>query len=88
MTREQLAAIFFRYAQLRGADTKKRADLSAFPDGDKVSAYAMDALGWANAVGLVNGIAEGGTAYLRPQNTAARAQAATILARYLDKSAQ
>ena len=88
VTREQLAAIFFRYAQLRGADTKKRADLSAFPDGDKVSAYAMDALGWANAVGLVNGIAEGGTAYLRPQNTAARAQAATILARYLDKSAQ
>ena len=85
ITREQLAAILFRYAQMRGVDTKKRADLGAFPDGDKVSGYAEDALAWANAAGLVNGIGEGGTAHLRPQNTATRAQVAAILARYLQK---
>ena len=83
VTREQIAAILFRYAEKKGADTAKRADLNAFPDAKKVSAYAKDALSWANANELVKGMTENGKDYLNPQSSATRAQVATILARYV-----
>ena len=82
VTREQIAAILFRYAEKKGVDTTKRADLNAFPDANKVSAYAKDALAWANAEGLVKGSNENGKDYLIPTGSATRAQVATILARY------
>ena len=82
VTREQIAAILFRYAEKKGVDTTKRADLNAFPDANKVSAYAKDALAWANAEGLVRGSNENGKDYLAPAASATRAQVATILARY------
>ncbi len=83
VTREQIAAILFRYAEKKGVDTSKRANLNAFPDANKVSAYAKDALSWANANELVKGMAENGKDYLNPQSSATRAQVATILARYV-----
>ncbi len=83
VTREQIAAILFRYAEKKGVDTSKRADLNAFPDANKVSAYAKDALSWANANELVKGMAENGKDYLNPTGSATRAQVATILARYV-----
>lgn len=43
VTREQIAAILFRYAAFKGVDTAARADLTAFPDAEKTSAYARDA---------------------------------------------
>lgn len=46
VTREQIAAILFRYAAFKGVDTAARADLTAFPDAEKTSAYARDALSW------------------------------------------
>ena len=82
MTREQIAAILFRYAEKKGFDTSKRANLNAFPYANKVSSYAKDALAWANAAGLVKGSNENGKDYLAPAASATRAQVATILARY------
>ena len=82
VTREQIAAILFRYASLKGVDTAARADLTAFPDAEKTSAYARDALSWAVAAELVKGTKEGSTIYLDPQGSATRAQVAAILSRY------
>lgn len=82
VTREQIAAILFRYAAFKGVDTAARADLTAFPDAEKTSAYAHDALSWAVAAELVKGTKEGSTIYLDPQGIATRAQVAAILSRY------
>lgn len=82
VTREQIAAILFRYAEKKGVDTTKRADLSSFPDAKAVSAYAENAVAWAVASGLVNGIKDGANALLAPQGNATRAQVAVILMRY------
>ena len=85
VTREQIAAILFRYAEKKGVDTTKRADLNAFPDANKVSSYAKDAMAWANAADLIRGSKEGAQTLLNPQGTATRAQVAVILMRYTEK---
>ena len=82
VTREQIAAILFRYAERKGVDTTKRADLTAFPDAEKVSDYAKTALAWASAAALIKGTNENGKVYLAPTANATRAQVATIFARY------
>ena len=83
ITREQIATMLYRYA---GAEAAKEDKLSAFPDAAKVSDWAKEALNWAVASGLINGVADAnGTANLEPQATAARAQIATILMRWLEK---
>lgn len=74
ITREQLAAVLYRYAGKVGMDVTARADLKLFPDAGSVSAYATDALSWCVANGIVNGTLEHGTAYLDPQGSATRAQ--------------
>ena len=56
ITREQMAAILYRYAQYKGYDVTKKADLSGYSDNGQVSAYAKDALAWANAAKLINGV--------------------------------
>ena len=83
VTREQIAAILFRYASGKGVDTTARASLAAFPDAEKTSAYAQEALSWAVAAALVNGTKEGSTVCLDPQGSATRAQVAAILSRYV-----
>lgn len=83
ITREQIAAMLYRYA---GAEAAKEDKLSAFPDAAKTSDWAKEALNWAVASGLINGVADAnGTANLEPQATATRAQIATILMRWLEK---
>ena len=80
ITREQLAAILFRYAQLKGMDAVTlEENLGHFTDRDRISDYAVPALNWAVGQGLLQG-ADG---RLDPQGTASRAQAATILMRFL-----
>lgn len=79
ITREQMAAIFYRYAQKKGVDVSGSADLSAYHDGDEVSAYAVDAVAWAVRTGIITGI---DTATLLPHGPATRAQVATILMRF------
>lgn len=88
VTREQIATILYRYAQKKGYDTQARADLSGFPDDKSVSAYAKDALSWANASGLINGTDEGRGVFLDPTGNATRAQVAAILMRYVQKIEQ
>ena len=80
LTREQMATILFRYAGSLGADTSKRAELSGYPDGGKTADWASDALQWAVAEGIING-SEG---KLLPQDSATRAQVATILYRSME----
>ena len=83
ITREQMAAILYRYATGIGVDTAARSSLDAFPDGASVSGYARDALSWCIARGIINGTVLGGRSYLDPQGKATRAQVATILTRYI-----
>ena len=82
ITREQMATILFRYAQKKGFDTSKRGDLSGFPDANKISGYATEALRWAVAEGLVNG----SDGKVLPQGNATRAQVATILMRFIESN--
>lgn len=79
VTREQLAAILFRYAQYRKLDTDASAKLNSFTDADSVSAYASEALGWAVSEGLINGA----SGKLMPKGDATRAQVAAILHRFV-----
>ncbi len=79
VTREQLATIFYRYAAYMGYDTTPRAELNGFKDYNSVSAYAIEPISWANAMGLINGVT---TDTLCPLDHATRAQVATILRRF------
>ena len=76
ITREQIATILFRYS---GAEKVGEDHLKDFSDADKISAYAVDAMNWAVAEGLIKGMGNGTVA---PRATATRAQIATILMRY------
>ncbi len=80
ITREQLATILYRYAAFKGYDVSARADLSGFADADSVSAYAKDAMRWANAKGFIQG---SGT-NLTPKSNALRSQMAAIIQRFLE----
>lgn len=77
ITREQMAAIFMRYARYRGVDVTAQASLDSFPDQAKVSSYAREAMAWSASTGLIGGM----DGLLVPGGSATRAQAATILMR-------
>ena len=78
ITREQLAAILYRFAQHMGYDTEGQADLSGFTDLAQVSTYAREAMAWAVSAGLLQGRSDG---TLDPSGSATRAQTAVILQR-------
>lgn len=80
ITREQLAAILYRYTGVLGADRSQRGDLSGFPDQGQVSPYAKEAMEWAVGTELILG-ADG---KLMPRSSATRAQTATIVVRFLN----
>lgn len=84
ITREQMAAILFRFAQRNDLNTGAHGDLSGFPDRAKVSSYAVDAIVWAVGAGLLRG-ADG---KLLPQGSATRAQLAAILMRFIENIAK
>ena len=77
ITREQLVTMLYRYADVHEAG----GTLDAFADADTVSAYAVDAMRWAAANGIVNG----SHGRLNPQGNATRAQAAAMLMRFCEK---
>ena len=85
ITREQMARILFQYAQMKGYSTQARADLSRYSDAGRISGYAKDAMSWANALGLINGLDDG---RLSPGGGATRAQAASIVMNFCEKAAQ
>lgn len=79
LTREQMAAIFFRFANYRGMSVTARDAMSAYTDRGQISGYALDAMGWCVAKGLINGIS---AELLSPNGTATRAQLAAVLQRF------
>jgi len=85
ITREQMAAILFRYASFKGYDVTKTANLSAYGDGTQVSEYAQSSMQWANGAGLIIGT---DTNLLLPTGSATRAQVASILMRFLENIAK
>ena len=88
ITREQLAAILYRYTAKYAPDaTGNAASLADYPDAGSVSAYARDAMAWAVGNGLIKGLPHGKTDYLEPGGSTTRAQVATILMRYKQATA-
>lgn len=84
VTREQLAAILYRYAGYRGFGTWNSAELDKFADGGQVAAYALTAMKWAAAEGLLTGVS---ATELQPRGFALRSQVAAILMRLCEKIA-
>ena len=85
VTREQMAAILCRYAEKKGFDVSKRADLTGFPDENRISRdWALEPLQWAVAEKLIGG----SDGWLLPQGSATRAQVATILMRFIKNTAE
>lgn len=84
ITREQLAAVLYRYATWKGADTSASGELTDFADAASVSSWAQAAMKWAVGAGILSGSAAG----LEPQGTATRAQAAAMLVRFTQTVSQ
>ena len=84
ITREQFAAILYRYAQYKDYDVTAVASLDAFSDAQTVSAYAVPALRWAVGAGVVNG----SDGKVNPQSGATRAQAAQLLMNFCENVAK
>lgn len=84
VTREQMAAILYRYAQHKGYDVSagEETNILSFDDAFAVSEYAIPAMQWACGSGMVHGIARDGGMALAPRDTTTRAQTATLLMRF------
>ena len=81
VTREQLAAILYRYAQYKKYDVSGAKSLDGYTDAQSVSSYAVPALQWANAAGVVTG--KSGSK-LDPKGNATRAEVAAMLMRFCE----
>ena len=82
ITREQMAAVLYRYAEYKSYDISQQADLSAYVDAGKLSSYAVTPMRWANATGLVKGITSN---KLAPDGLTRRCEAATLFMRFSQK---
>lgn len=76
VTREQMAAMLYRYAQMKDYDTEEKTDLAGYVDATSISDYAIEAMAWANAKKVINGVT---ATTLEPQMDATRAQVAQML---------
>lgn len=81
ITREQMAAILYRYAEYKDYDTSDSNNLTGYSDYSQISAYALNPLKWANAENLINGRT---ATTLAPAGTATRAEVAAILHRFVE----
>ena len=84
VTRAQMATMFYAYAKLTGRDITPRADLSRYTDAAQIPDYAVEAMRWAVAAGLISGT---GANTISPNGTATRAQVATLLVRFCEGAA-
>lgn len=84
ITREQMAAVLYRYAQYKEQDTSIGEDTNilSYTDAEEISEYAIPAIQWMVGAGLMKGETE---STVNPQNNSTRAQVATILMRYLEQ---
>ncbi len=81
ITREQMAAILYRYAEYKGRDVSARAYISGYTDEKDIHSYAKDYISWANAEGLINGVT---ATTIAPRGRATREQVAAILHRFCE----
>ena len=79
VTREQTVAILYRYAMMKGLDISAAADLTGYSDMDEISDWALDAMKWAVAVGIIKGRT---TTTAAPRGTSTRAEVPAIFRRY------
>ena len=84
ITREQIAAIFCRYAEMKGMNVGKTADLSKYTDAVEISAWAVDYMEWAVASGMMEGRS---AKTLAPLADTTRAEAAALLERWCEEIA-
>ena len=80
VSRQQIVTILYRYAQQNGIDVSATTSLSSYVDESSVSSYAKDAMTWAVAAKIINGLPG---SRLDPRGTATRAQVATIMMRFM-----
>ena len=87
LSRQQLATMLWRYAQAKGYDVSIGEDTNilSYTDAFDVAEYAIPAMQWAVGAGIINGTGDGST--LTPQGPATRAQVATMLMRFCEKTA-
>ena len=83
VTREQLTAIFYRYADYKGYKLTVTENLDKFEDADKITDYAKMVMQWAVGNGLIKGKSEN---LLDPQGTATRAEISAMLHRFIEKA--
>ena len=83
VTREQLTAIFYRYADYKGYKLTITGNLDKFEDADKITDYAKTVMQWAVGNGLIKGKSEN---LLDPQGTATRAEISAMLHRFVEKA--
>lgn len=79
VTREQLAAILYRYAEYMNLSTRGASNLTKYDDYYQIGTWARDAMAWANYHGLINGVSY---SRIDPKGLATRAQVAAILHRF------
>ena len=80
VTREQLAAMFYRYAEYKGYDTTITGSIDRFTDKGDISDWAVDAMKWAVGYGLIQGKDNN---ILDPKGYATRAEFAAMLHRFI-----
>lgn len=85
ITREQMAVMLYRYAEYKKYDTTVAGmSVKEYADYEAISEWALEAMAWANAEGLITGRT---ASTIVPSGTATRAEAATILMRFLESAA-
>ncbi len=84
LTREQFAALLMRYAKLAGYKNNQKSDLASFTDAGKVNSYSLEAMKWANGVGIINGRGDG---TLAPNAAITRSEMATMIMNFCEKAA-
>ncbi|MEY8576292.1 S-layer homology domain-containing protein [Oscillospiraceae bacterium 21-37] len=82
ITREQMVTILYRYSEYKSYDTSKAISIAKFADFSKISKYALSAMRWANASGLISGV---NSTTVAPTNKITRAETAAILMRFCEK---
>jgi len=84
ITREQMAVLFYQYAQLKGYDVSQTADLETFTDEEKLSDWAVEAMQWAVGAGIISGKpGKDGDLSLAPDETATRVECAAMMCNFL-----
>ena len=85
ITREQMVVMLYGYAKMKGYELVEGEDLSGYEDAGEISSWALPAMQWAKAAGLVSGRS---ATKMAPQGTTTRAEAATIMRNFLENVAK